>query len=83
MRGHVNIEVATQNVKLTLSSEPTQPALKMSRVANKIRLQRWKYSFCQGKNVKELKSNPPTHPKRQYDVLCGNMNIEVTSYKAD
>ena len=31
------------------------------------------------KTSKDYTSNPPTHPKYQFDILCGNVNVGVTS----
>ena len=29
-------------------------------------------------NVTQFSQNPLTHQKRQYDVLCGNVNLDVS-----
>ena len=31
------------------------------------------------KTSKDYTSNPPTHLKYQFDFLCGNVNVDVTS----
>ena len=33
-------------------------------------------------NVKQLKKNPPTHPKRQFDVLRDKLGMDVAPYRA-